>query len=421
MNKSSESTLSVLKIFLREIAWQFAEIGSISDVFRFLSLHPSRISSEVLSFLEADEIVRVPRFVREKLVGDIECSELFSMIENSPHLRSRITQRLFAEFCKKSIEALNESRRSDLLNELSFAVSYMRSRPSAALSANSAGWFLTHPHFLDALFFAPQLIPSSRRALLHHVPKTGGTSLNSYIETNIPDARVLYPCSSFLEMLSMGGERLAINIVNDVAVRPVNTLIYGGHFNLTDTLRREDFSTCNVVSLYGHPVRLLSSGLRHYLTIATSDTDFAFLHDLGSEDVRVLESIIRGGAIGVDSSFKDIVERVLKSSGYRAHFQNPLARWYLSSDVTNYDEGCRILETLLDSVGSFMVAQFPDRSCFDALGLESSAPIERENVSGIDAATFNILLGGDDWFHEKISELGLIGHSLDFYKRLLTY
>ncbi len=354
--------------------------------------------------------------------SDVDRAALVARAVADTVMRARLQQKFFADHCADALARLDRGERARVLADVREVASHFPRGTNEAALANAAklGWLITHPLFVDNLFFVPGLAPVDSHALLHHVPKTGGTSLNHFLVRQVPSAYLLFPCMTYSDLVAMGGALFGADLLNELSARPRHSLVLGGHFNLSIALRRAGRRDLRCVSLFGDPDRLLSSGLRHYLSIAAADPLFARGHGLTDAHAETVASIVRDGAHGSDASMRDIVDRMLASHGFRAHFRDPLARWFLPPDTERYGARLAKFESLVATAASLVLHERPSERCLTDLGLaiEPGAPLGRDNASGIPSAALAALIGGNGWLRDRFRAHDLIGCSDQFHRYL---
>ena len=381
---------------------------------------------EVLGELDGFEVARLgPAWTASSTEGPLgeAVADLAAIVAADPIVGPRIEQKLFATHCERLLAILDPGTRMLVLGAARALVSRIPGLSQFGSLATEAGigWLLTHPRFVDQLFYAPGLLSCDARALLHHVPKTGGTSLNLYVAQHVSDAYLFFPCTTFGDQVALGGALAGVDIVNELSSRPRSRLVMGGHYNLADAVRRSGFKRVRCVSLYGAPDRLLSSGLRRYLSIAASDGHFA--QSLGLDDAsrsglaRALAG--DGPAIGEARAW---VDRVLSSGAFRDHFQDPLSRWCLPTGFTQYRARLASFESLMAKTESFVCYEHPSLDCVSELGLtvNPAAMLGRENASVIRSEVLEAWVGARDWLSDRFRAHDLVGASEAFHTYLTT-
>jgi hypothetical protein len=416
-----------LRDFLRDLRWAFDERSIVAS--RLAALGPKALVTlrEVLGSMNPSELLRVDRGFIEALATDapVDLADLLAHAVEDPVIGQRLVQKFFVWHCAETLGRLDHDAREKILANIRAVDGFLSteggSEPLATVSG--FGWLLTEPRFIDGLFFVPGLVPTQARALLHHVPKTGGTSQNAAIARHVPAAHMLYSCTSFDDLVVLGGSLFGVDVLNELSYSPRQTLIYGGHFNLSGALQRPSYRGLRCVSLFGAPVRLLSSGLRHFLSIASTDPAFARAHSVTDQEVAALAAIIRDGAHGKDSLMREVIERLLSSDGFQNHFRDPLAKWFLPHDIASYSSRLAKFESLVATTSSCVLYERPSLRCLADLGLvaEPGAVLERDNTSALSATALATLVGGDDWLLDRFRAHDLIGYSEQFYRYLLSH
>ena len=388
-----------------------------------LALHTLR---EAYGSMAADERQGLDPLLTHSLTeGDKDLSALVARAVLDPVMRPRLVQKYFVKHCSELLAALHTEARAKVLSDVRDVTNHFSGALDVESLANAAdaGWLLTSPSFIDSLFFVPGLVPTESHALLHQVPKTGGTSLNNLIFRSVPTAHLLFPCTTFHDLVAMGGGLFGIDLLNELSARPRRSLVFGGHYNLSVALGRVRKPGLQCLSQFGHPFRLLSSGLRHFLSIASTNLAFARAHGVADQEAAALAEIIRIGAHGKDLLMRDVIERVLSSAGFQDHFRDPLAKWFLPHDIEDYKSRLAKFESLVATTSSYALYERPSLRCLTDLGLvaEPGAVLERDNTSALSATALATLVGGDDWLLDRLRAYDLIGYSEQFYRYLLSH
>lgn len=376
----------------------------------------------------ADERARVDSSLFEYLTsGSSEkIPELIERAFTNPVVHARVVQILFAEHCTNVLFGMNSRFIEKVLEETHELIASLPSGSDwkALATPENLGWLFTHPEFSGSLFFVPNLSHSESRAFLHHPPKTGGTSIYNFLQKHALDTcQMLFPCTNFTTLTSFGaGLFHGIKQFTDLVSQPKKTVLYCGHFNLTDAVRRAGTARIRCVSLFGDPDRLLSSGLRYCLSLAASNRFFAREHGLTEDDTVILASVIRNGAYATSTIMRDVVDRMLASTGFLDQYRDPLARWYLPLGNTDFHSKVAIFESVVASMNAFVLYEQPSERCAVDLGLTvaETALLERDNVSLISSSALATLLGGDDWLKNRFRMRDLIRDSDRFYQYLLS-
>jgi hypothetical protein len=354
-----------------------------------------------------------------------DVSELLARAVANPVLSNRLLQKFFVADCSSLLGELNRTARERVLSEARELISYLPYELglSGLATTDHIGWFATHPQFVGNLWFVPGLVQAESRALLHQVPKVGGTSVTRLLVDQVPSACALFPCNTFVELVSRGGALYGVDVLNDLSERPRPSLVFAGHFNLSVTLQRAAVFRLRCVSQFGSPDRLLSSGLRHYLSLAASEPSFAHWVGLDRYDVERLASVLRNGTGTADQGMRDIIDRTLASPAFQSHFRDPLTKWFLPPDTERFAVRLIRFESLVSKVGVFTLHEFPSERCLSDLGLEAEpgARLGRSNVSGFSPAALSTAVGGDGWLLDRFRSHDLIGLSERLYCYLLEH
>jgi hypothetical protein len=423
----SVARFAPLREFLRDLRWKFDEGPTIAS--RLAALGPlAQITLRVVfDSMTPSERQRVDSGFSEALASadEVDLADLVAHAVVDPAMHPRLVQKFFVQHCAEALARINTGDREEILACIHEVGSFLTTEvESADLSTVAgAGWLLTDPRLVDGLFFVPGLAPAEARALLHHVPKTGGTSQNSLIVGHVPTAYLLYPCTSFEDLVALGGPLFGVDLLNELSYIPRTGLVYGGHFNLSDVLQRPGHRGFRCVSLFGDPIRLLSSGLRYCLSKASADPAFARYYSVTDVDAAAISSIINDGAHGKDELMREVICRLLSSRSFQDQFRDPLAKWFLPQDIASYSSRLKKFESLIATTGSYVLYERPSMRCLADLGLvaEPGAVLERVNTSALSATALATLVGGNDWLLDRFRAHDLIGYSEQFYRYLLAH
>lgn len=413
--------------FLRTARDEFSRQSNIGDRLAGCGSPAGEMVRQVLGALTGEEQRTVDPVLLESFMdpASSDDSGLIASAVADPVLAGRLLQKFFVADCSSVLGKLNRTAREKILGDARELTSYLPRELglSSLATTDHIGWLVTHPQFVGNLWFIPGLVQAESRALLHQVPKVGGTSVTRLLVDQVPSACALFPCNTFAELVARGGALYGVDLLNELSERPRPSLVLAGHYNLSVTLQRAAEFSLKCVSQFGSPDRLLSSGLRHYLSLAASDPSFAHWVGLDRCDIERLVSVLRNGAGGADPGMRDVIDRTLASQEFQSHFRDPLTRWFLPPDSERYAARLVRFESLIARVDSFALHEFPSERCLDDLGLEveRDASLPRSNVSALSSAALSMAVGGDGWLLDRFRSYDLIGLSSQLYRYLLEH
>ncbi|MGO9744375.1 MAG: hypothetical protein ACLPN5_23210 [Roseiarcus sp.] len=282
---------------------------------------------------------------------------------------------------------------------------------------NQLAWLMVHEamsHYF-ARFALQKWSPDA--LLIHHVPKTAGTSLNALVHER--GYFIAYPQPGFKAMWAshgLLGFPRQVRAFERGARR--DRLYIGGHYNLPDRIAELDlFGRVRGVTLCRPPADILSSAARFVWTkIETEGPEFASLYGVEGVDGGELARQRNGLASGEDlgGAAAAILRAIIGSAQFRSEYDEIYVKFFLNGEV---DSPAR-LRQYIQECGALFVSVDPSADTprtLAALDLQGTLP--RANVSRLSERTFVELIGGPDAFAALCRER--MGRSEEIFRALV--
>jgi hypothetical protein len=234
--------------------------------------------------------------------------------------------------------------------------------------------------------------------LLHHIPKTAGTSVYKFLEQS--GYFVAFPQRSFQEMaktyglLGFSGQLAQYQSKNSQ-----NRIYLGGHYNLPDKVDRLGiFGSCRGVILCRQPTDILGSAMRYIWTKAEGgDDEIAGRYDIGGLDGAELTAIRANAECGKSDNnrLSHLLMTIVESDAFRLDFDEVYVKYLYNGTVNTpnllfrYLMGCGNLFPSLN-------ARLDEQVALKALNVKGSLP--RSNVSVLSHGILVQAFGGSDSF-----------------------
>jgi hypothetical protein len=234
--------------------------------------------------------------------------------------------------------------------------------------------------------------------LVHHVPKSAGTSLNALLNEQL--WFVTYPQTTFEVMCqSYGILGFASQLVMFETLYQKDRIYVGGHYNLPETVANLAISPdCHGVSLCRPPRAIVSSAIRYIWTrIENGDDDLASLYGLDGIDAMELHKL--RSETDLDDKFIKAISEICRSISVSSQFRSEYEEIYVKYFYNNSVNKPKILNEYLRSLKNFVISLdfFRDKSKVLS-ALKISGSVKRTNVSLLSEEALHLSFGGKEKF-----------------------
>jgi hypothetical protein len=258
------------------------------------------------------------------------------------------------------------------------------------------GWLMVHEQLSD--YFARFAIENWKPEvfLIHHVPKSAGTSVNEVVYRQ--SWFVAYPQTNFTTMVRVSGLMgFAAQLRGFEKVSCTDRIYIGGHFNLPDMLAKLGYGVrCQGISLTRKPAEAISSGIRYAWTMIEQGHPDWMAACPSLEPARL--SAVRKAVIGSAdpdalSAMHTIVQTITETADFRENYLNLLVKYYYNNDVQDVFALQRLFADHPGLVPCIDAARDEDVICWQ---LRIDGPLPHTNASLFSHADLARAFGGED-------------------------
>jgi hypothetical protein len=275
-------------------------------------------------------------------------------------------------------------------------------------SSRQMAWLMVHPQMSDYFarfamhWWKPEVF------LVHHIPKTAGTSTYELLEKQ--GYFVFYPQRSFEEMVELRGLMgFARQLMRFEGKFKQDRIYVGGHFVLPDVIRDLSlFGLCQGVTLCRPPMEVLSSAIRYVWTKAEGG-DVRMAARYGLEGIAEGELKLSREGLGKETTashrIADILTAITQSAAFHSDFDEVYAKYFYNQDIRDPDR----LFTYLVECGEIFPSLDPKSDAKRTLAaLKIVGELPRSNISILSDSDLVRAMGGRRSFKafadERMSE-----------------
>lgn len=197
-------------------------------------------------------------------------------------------------------------------------------------------WLAVHPQLSNA---APLLVPMMTGVpvyLLHHVPKSAGTTVNKLLYKR--GVFCHFPVSGVEEMISNFGTTAFNNLYSeyDASDKSDQRFYVGGHYNLPGAIIRNRLDdSVQGITICRSPEAIIRSALRYTWTKLSNETPEAViqLETRGRDELTHVRQRIEDHDVSIYGLACEILEDILNSGSFQSQYAKPLTQYYTGHGV----------------------------------------------------------------------------------------
>lgn len=260
-------------------------------------------------------------------------------------------------------------------------------------SPEQVAWLMVHEGLSNYFIHYALQRWNSEALLVHHVPKTAGTSLYSLLHKQ--GWFVAFPQTSFVQMCSTNGLLgFAQQVCTFEGFYRHARMYIGGHYNLPDTVREfKLFGRCHGVTLCRPPIEIISSAARYLWTkLEEGDGSIANNYGLstfdGTELKLLRQHMERTGH--AECRMSEVLAAILDSPQFRSEYDEVLVKYFYNHEITTPEDVCLYIK----ECGMFAVLniRLDAETIFETLKIEG--PMPHANFSVLSEGHFLAAMGG---------------------------
>jgi len=270
-------------------------------------------------------------------------------------------------------------------------------------SSENLAWLMVHEALSN--FFTRFVLDNwpVEPYLIHHVPKSAGTSLHELIHEQ--SYFIGYPQTTFSTMCTTSGLLGFASQLAEFERKSRQDRIYlGGHFNLPDMLDSlGKHNRCQGISLVRSPIESISSAVRFVWTgIEQKDTVWtaAYPSFAPQQLTSIREAATRSDDPAALATMRDIANVILQGALFQENYDELLCQYYYNGKVDDPIALTRLFEEYRNIVPCIDMARDEELIRWQ---LRIDGKIPRANVSLLSHRDLVRAFGGDQAFRAVIA------------------
>ena len=233
--------------------------------------------------------------------------------------------------------------------------------------------------------------------VLHHVPKTAGTSVTMSVEKQ--GWFVGFPQTSFEHMcIANGLLGFAAQLCAFEGFYRRARIYVGGHYNLPDTVRALNlFGRCHGVTLCRPPIEIIGSAARFVWTkLEEGNESIASMYGLspldGSE-LRLLRQHVESTG-HAEGRMTEVLVTIMDSPQFRSEYDEIFVKYFYNHEITTPDDICLYLKEC--DIFASVNPRLDGEKILEMLKIEG--PLSYANSSVLSEEHFLAAMGGAQAF-----------------------
>lgn len=259
--------------------------------------------------------------------------------------------------------------------------------PNGCDDPHKLAWCLMSPAMSDRFpAFAIKYL-NSEPVIMHHVPKSGGTSIaQALIDSGNYITWKIYDWADQHRMFGYVGFP---SILQEFMIMNRSRFIIGGHYNLAHRISEFGLNkSISGITILRDPFTIVESALRYVWGIIDQPALYSHYDDVDLDlAIHIRERIISNEYVGRDE-VEFVVKAIAHSKQFYSEYYKPLSRYYLSGAV---EDSIALGEMLREMPNLWPVIDINDN-----LALVKGAGVEyipKRNVSAISRQRLNEIVG----------------------------